>query len=461
MPPLTPSGNTAGESCAFALAVPPYIGAALGRLQNAGFEAYVVGGCVRDALLGVPPHDWDITTAASPREVKRLFAGCRQADTGIRHGTVLVVLDGRPVEITTFRVDGAYSDGRRPDSVSFTHSIREDLARRDFTINACAATGNTLIDPFGGREDAAGRILRCVGDPEQRFQEDALRILRGVRFAATLGFAVEERTRAAMHARAGLLAVVSAERIAQELLRTLTGPFVRPVLLEFRDIIALIVPELVPCMGFDQRSPWHVHDVYTHMLAAVEQAPPDSLLREALFLHDIAKPRCFTADAGGAGHFPGHAAQSAAMAEEILRRLKRPAAETAAVRALVAHHDDFLAPAPGCMRRLLARLGPENAARLLRLRRADILAQNPALAGSRLEELARLEAALRAELAKTPPLTVRDLAVGGGDLMALGIPPGKRMGEILRGLFGLVLDGTAENRREPLLEEAKRLAARL
>lgn len=441
----------------FLLEMPPEIVSALRRLRQAGFEAYAVGGCVRDALLGLPPHDWDIASSAPPAETVRLFAELRQVHAGLKHGTVTVLLGETPVEITTFRVDGAYSDGRRPDRVFYTPSIREDLARRDFTINACAATGETLVDPFCGRADARARLLRCVGDPETRFHEDALRILRGVRFMATLGFSAEERTARAMHGCRGLLSRVSAERVAQELRRALAGAYVRPAFLEFCDVIAAVLPELAPAMGFPQRSRFHIYDVYEHSLAAVEAAPEnDLLLRTALLLHDAAKPQCFSQDARGEGHFYGHAARGAETAQEALRRLKRPNAEIARVGALIRHHDDPLAPS--CARRLLALLGPEDARRLLRMRRADLLAQNPALAPARLDALARTEAALDAALRARSPLSLRDLAVNGRDLLALGVPQGPRVGGLLRRLYGMVLDGALENSRAPLLEAARRLA---
>ncbi len=443
----------------FLLEMPPEVASALRRLRQAGFEAYAVGGCVRDALLGLPPHDWDIAASAPPAETARLFAEFRQVHAGLAHGTVTVLFGETPVEITTFRVDGAYSDGRRPDRVSFTPSIREDLARRDFTINACAATGETLIDPFGGCADARARTLRCVGDPETRFHEDALRILRGVRFAATLGFSAEERTARAMHGCLELLCRVSAERVAQELRRALAGAYVRPAFLEFSDVIAAVLPELGPSMGFSQHSRFHIYDVYEHSLAAVEAAPEnDLLLRTALLLHDAAKPQCFSQDALGEGHFTGHAASSAETAQEALRRLKRPNTEIARVSALIRHHDDPLTPAPSCARRLLARLGPEDARRLLAMRRADLLAQNPALAPDRLCSLAQAEAALDAALRARSPLSLRDLAVNGRDLLALGVPQGPRMGALLRRLYGMVLDGALENRRAPLLDAARRLA---
>lgn len=434
--------------------IPLNIKRALSQLHQAGFEAYVVGGCVRDTFLGKTPHDWDIATSATPHEIRGVFGGYRQIDTGLKHGTVMVVMDGGLVEITTFRVDGEYSDGRRPDNVAFTSSITEDLARRDFTINACAITDTLLIDPFGGREDAKNQLIRCVGDPVKRFTEDALRILRGIRFAAVLDFKVEERTKTAMLACRHLLKNVSQERITAEFCKTLQGMNVKNTLLEFKDILLFILPEVKDMMGFDQHNRYHVYDVYEHSLNAVESIESDLILRTAMFFHDIAKPACFTLDENAAGHFYGHPEMSADMAGKILQRMKFSTAHSHAVIELIKYHDHPLELNSKSVKKLLNKLGEVQFRRLLKVKRADILAQNPVFAKERLKKLDILEGILDEILATNACLSLRDLAVNGDDLILLGIPEGKQIGDVLNRLLEMVLNEEAENSKDALLEEA-------
>ena len=303
--------------------LPAGVSRALTMLESAGFEAFIVGGCVRDALRGITPKDYDITTSALPEETKSVFRDWRVIETGIQHGTITVVMDGMPLEITTYRTEGTYSDNRHPDSVSFTASLREDVARRDFTMNAIAYSPTRgMIDHFGGAEDIRRGIIRCVGDPATRFREDALRMMRGIRFASVLGFAIEKNTAAAIHENKERIPTVSAERIRVELTKLLCGANVKNVLMDWWDVIGTVIPEILPMHGFDQKTPYHIYDVWEHTAVAVSNIPPDPHLRLCALLHDIGKPPSFFTDEKGVGHFYGHPAVSARMTEEILARLK-------------------------------------------------------------------------------------------------------------------------------------------
>lgn len=430
--------------------IPPYAASALDRLTAAGHEAWLVGGCVRDFLLGREPGDYDIAASALPEETEAVFAGARLIETGLKHGTVTVVLEGHPLEITTFRVDGTYADARHPDRVTFTRSLREDAARRDFTVNAMAYHPDRgLWDGFGGQEDLKHRIIRCVGDPETRFREDGLRILRALRFAAVLDFAVEPETERALRRTAPLLGQIAAERLSVELGKLLCGPGAGRVLGDYPDILGVILPELPPMAGFDQKNDHHCYDLLTHTAAAVDSAPPDLILRLTMLLHDIGKPETFTLREDGQGHFYGHAKRSAAMADEILRRLRYPNRIRERVLTLIRCHDAPLEPEAKQVRRRLNKLGEETFFDLLAVRRADTLALALPYR-SRTGTLDELEALARSILAERPCLTLRDLAVDGHDLMALGCQ-GPALGRALRSLLDRVAEGSLPNEREALL----------
>ena len=433
-----------------AFAIPSYARTALDRLTAAGHEAWLVGGCVRDLLLGRTPGDYDITTAALPEETEGVFAGEQLIETGLRHGTVTVVLEGCPLEITTYRVDGTYADARHPDQVTFTRSLREDAARRDFTVNAMAYHPDRgLWDGFGGRADLEKGILRCVGDPETRFREDALRILRAVRFASVLGFTLEPATAEAARRTAPLLGQIAPERLSAELTKLLCGPGAGTVLGEYPDILGEIIPELGPMAGFDQRNLHHCHDLLTHTAAAVDNIPPDPALRLAMLLHDVGKPETFSLGEDGQGHFYGHAKRSVELADAILRRLRYPNHLREKAVTLIRFHDAPLTPDPRPIRRWLNKLGEETFFDLIAVHRADTLALAPAY-HSRTAELDRVEALARDILAEAPCLTLRDLAVDGHDLMALGYA-GPALGAALRSLLDGVLEGDLDNTREALL----------
>ncbi len=429
-------------------------------LEGGGYEAYLVGGCVRDMLLGAATHDWDICTNAAPEAIRRTFAQRRTLDVGARHGTVTVLMPDGPYEVTTYRVDGTYSDGRHPDSVAFTGSLTEDLARRDFTINAMAlpldAAGvpAEVVDPFGGREDLRRRALRCVGEPTRRFREDALRILRAIRFASRLELTVEPATRAAMLAERGLLRRISAERVFAELAETLLTERGWEYLREYRDVLAVILPELEPCFDVAQNNPWHCCDVFEHAMRSVGCAPRELTVRLAMLLHDVGKPACATRGEDGVDHFYGHQELSAKLAESALARLRCPNRLIRDVSELVRLHDVPIEPTERAIRRLLNRLGEEQARRLLRVKRADTLAQSEMAQARKLDELERCGELLEKALAERQAFALRDLAISGNDLLAAGVAPGPEVGKRLQRALDAVLDGTAPNEREALLTAA-------
>lgn len=424
---------------------------ALDRLHQAGYEAWIVGGCVRDLLLGRVPTDYDITTSALPPQTKEVFRDRRVVETGIRHGTVTLLEGGMPLEITTYRVDGTYSDARHPDGVTFTTSLREDAARRDFTVNAMAyAPGLGLRDYFGGQEDLARRLIRAVGDPDRRFQEDALRVLRAIRFASVLDFALEEETAAAARRQAAGLQKVSAERVFQELSKLLCGPKAGQVLLAYPDILGQVIPELLPMVGFDHRNCHHCYDVYTHTAVAVDHVPPQLPLRLAMLLHDIGKPDTFSLGEDGQGHFYGHPRRSVELAEGILLRLRAPKKLREQVLTLVRYHDAQIEEDPARLRRWLHKLGPEGFFALLAIQRGDAAGQAPAYC-TRIERADRLESQARALLAQTPCLTLADLAVNGHDLLQLGYR-GPALGRALQRLLEEVLAGRLANEKAALLQ---------
>ena len=429
--------------------IPSPVREILETLEAAGHRAWCVGGCVRDALLGRIPEDWDVTTAARPEETMALF-GDRAVPTGLRHGTVTVRTAAGGVEVTTLRRDGAYRDHRRPESVAFTDSLEEDLRRRDFTVNAMAADlAGDLYDPLGGRADLAAGVLRCVGDPDRRFDEDALRILRGVRFAAQLGFAIHPDTAAAIHRNRALLGDIAPERIWTELKKLVTGARAAEVLRSYPDVIGVFWPEVLPMVGFDQRNRHHCYDVWEHTLHALAAIPPEVELRLAMLLHDIGKPNCFTVDERGQGHFYGHPAESARLAGEMLRRLRADNATAETVVRLVAWHDKNIPRTRPAIARALGKLGERDLRRLLDVKRADNLAQAPdcrVVQG----EIDRAEAILNQLLAEGACVSLRQLAVNGRDLLGLGLS-GPAVGKALQALLDAVMDGDLPNERQALL----------
>lgn len=451
------------------MVLPENISRALDMLESAGHEAWVVGGCVRDSLMGIIPHDYDITTSALPAETEQVFAGYRLIETGLKHGTVTVLADGSPIEITTYRVDGEYRDSRRPERVTFTRNIRDDVSRRDFTMNGIAYNPKQgYFDEFGGAEDIKAGVIRCIGKPEKRFREDALRILRGLRFSASLGFEIEENTARAMHDTRELLNKISAERVFSELCGLLTGRNshrnIFRVLTEFRDIAAVIIPEFRECTGFVQHSRFHCFDVYEHCVMSAQKAAEISAGSEcrlpltlAMLLHDIGKPQRFTLGEDGEGHFYGHAAVSADIAEDILRRLKCSNALRERVCTIVRYHDVPLSDTDKSVRRLLRKYGLETVRYICLSHICDDSAKTPECAGRCGEWCAVLS---RAEaLAPSCCLTLKDLAVDGKALSGL-MEPSPEMGKALKFLLDEVINGNFPNEREFLLKEAAKYIAK-
>lgn len=435
--------------------MPGYVQNVLTALEAAGYEAWCVGGCVRDLMLGRAPEDWDVTTNALPEATMALF-GSHAFPTGLRHGTVTVREEHRSVEVTTYRVDGDYHDHRRPDTVVFTPSLEEDLRRRDFTVNAMALSlRGDLRDPFGGQADLKAGVLRCVGKPERRFGEDALRILRGLRFAAVLGFAMDPATAAGIHGHRALLKDIAAERIRVELFKLLCGKDAAAVLWEYPDVVGVFWPEILPMVGFDQRNRHHCYDVWEHTLHAVEAVEPEPVLRCAMLLHDVGKPRCFTVDQDGNGHFYGHPEISRELADDMLRRLKCAAAFREMVVRLVEWHDRNIPRTDRGLRRALRALGEEDLRRLILVKRADNLAQAPEYRDTQ-REIDRAEAILDKLVAAAACFSLGQLTVNGRDLAALGLS-GPEIGRTLNALLDKVVDGELPNERTALLEAARKL----
>ena len=437
------------------ITLPPSVLFAIERLESAGFEAYAVGGCVRDSLLGRVPNDWDITTSARPEQTAACFSDLRTIETGIQHGTLTVLVDGEPLEITTYRRDGAYADNRHPISVTFSSHIEDDLSRRDFTVNAMAYhPARGIVDPFGGRADLARSVISCVGDPTTRFCEDGLRILRAIRFASVLGFSIEPETAQAIHNCRHLLSNIAAERIRVELVKLLGGIGAVEILRAYRDVIAEFIPELAACFDFDQNCRYHCFDVFEHTLHALAaERTGDPVTRLAILLHDIGKPHCYTEDEAG-GHFKGHGPIGVELSSRILHRLRFDNATIDAVVRLVDYHDRIFPAEPRAVKRLMQKLSDENILRLMEVQRCDRIGHAAPynVPSPTLEEIPRIMSRLRAEGAC---LSLKTLAVNGADLIALGYRPGPQIGATLNALLDAVIDGRLPNEREALLNEIK------
>lgn len=433
--------------------LPEYIQFCMEKLNNAGYEAYCVGGCVRDFLLGLTPHDYDLCTNAKPETIAEIFADFPQVLTGMKHGTVAVILDHTAVEITTFRTEGGYADHRHPDWVKFVPAVEEDLSRRDFTVNAMAYSPERgIVDPWGGQADLKAGFLRAVGDPATRFREDALRILRGVRFAGRFHLEPEKATYDAMLELAPSLEKIAPERIFDEMNKLL--PIIKlPDLLRYGSIFAAVIPEIAPTIGFDQHSPHHAFDLYTHIAHVTAAVPAEPAIRWAALLHDLGKVRTFTQDATGRGHFYGHAQVGAEMADEILRRLKAPNALREQAVLLIGQHMNYFKPEEALLRRWLSRFGSKTLLQMLAFQRADFggkgVDDNP--------NLDECETIIHKLIEQEGRITLKSLAVSGGDLQKIGIKPGPAMGKILNALLEAVLAGTLPNDHNILLQKAQQM----
>lgn len=435
-------------------------------LQNNGYEAFLVGGCIRDSILGRPIHDYDITTSATPDEMMEVFKDKRIIETGLQHGTITIVINGEGYECTTYRIDGNYSDSRRPDSVAFTRSLEEDLKRRDFTINAMAYNNEAgLIDPFNGMKDMKYHKIRCVGRAEDRFSEDALRILRAIRFASQLGFVVDSDASLNIHKMYKNLENISTERINSEFCKiALSSEFYIQIVL-FREVFSLFIPEIKDMFGFQQNNPYHIYDVWNHTVHAVQayecDCEPDLNSRDlitslAVFFHDIGKPHCYQDGEDGIRHFKGHGKVSANMTDTIMKRLRFDNDTREKVVELVYYHDATFEVGKKYIKRWLNKIGEEQFRRLLNVRRADIKAQADINQETRLQKIDNIGYILEEVLQDDECFSLKDLAVNGKDLITIGYKPGKEIGEVLNNLLDSVISGEYINEKEKLLEIAER-----
>lgn len=422
----------------------------INNLQLHGYEAFAVGGCVRDSILARRPEDWDITTSAKPEEIKRLFR--RTVDTGIEHGTVTVIIGKDSYEVTTYRVDGAYEDGRHPKEVRFTSRLEEDLQRRDFTINTMAYNDDVrLVDVFGGMKDLNHHLIRCVGDPRERFSEDALRILRAVRFSAQLNFPIEPDTAEAIKELAPTLEKISAERIQAELVKLLVSPHPERIRDAYElGITKVILPEWDAMAGVEQNTPHHRYDVAEHTIRAMKYVKRDKILRLTMLFHDMGKPSTKTTDENGRDHFKGHALVSEEIARKVLRRLKFDNETVKTVTRLVCYHDYRMEATPKNVRRAMNRIGVELFPYYLAVRMADAKAQSPYRRREKIENIVAVRKLYQEALLEEDCVTLRQLAVSGRDLMDLGMNPGREIGSMLSELLEYVIDDPKRNEKEIL-----------
>lgn len=431
-------------------------------LQNNGYEAFLVGGCVRDSILGRPIHDYDITTSATPDEMMKVFKDKRIIETGLQHGTITIVIDGEPYEVTTYRIDGNYSDSRRPDSVTFTRSLKEDLKRRDFTINAMAYNDEVgLVDPFNGMEDIKYHKIQCVGKPEDRFSEDALRILRAIRFASQLSFVLEPNTDYILHKMYQNLENISVERINSEFCKIASSSDFCVQMVLYSDVLSLFIPEIKDMFGFQQNNPYHIYDVWNHTVHAVQayecDCEPDLNSRDlitslAVFFHDIGKPHCYQDGEDGIRHFKGHGRVSADMTDEIMKRLRFDNDTREKVVELVYYHDATFEMGKKYIKRWLNKIGEEQFRRLLNVRRADIKAQADLAQETRLQKIDNIGYILEEVLQGDECFSLKDLVVNGKDVMdIMHIKSGKDVGCWLNEILTRVIDGRLKNDREDLI----------
>lgn len=426
----------------------------LDKINAEGFEAYFVGGAVRDFIMDKAFQDIDITTSAHPEEIKRIFSDCNVIDTGIKHGTVTVMYNNRPIEITTFRTELGYEDNRHPDKVVFCKNLSEDLKRRDFTVNSlCIDNKGEIIDIFGGIEDIKSNTLKAIGNAEERFKEDALRILRALRFASVLGFDIDKNTARAIHKCKDLILNVANERIASELRKMITGKNIRNILLEFSDVFSVVIPELAACVGFEQHNFHHKYDVYTHIATVVEASPEKDYIRLAALFHDIGKPLCFSLDENGIGHFYSHAVKSSEIAVNTLKKLRFDNETVNKVQLLVKQHDAYIDEDSKTLKRKLNRFGEQALRDLISLQRADTLGLADEY-HKRLIHFSELEKVLDSIVENNNCFTVKNLDINGNDIIALGLK-GKEIGDALNLLLEAVIDEKVENCKESLINYLK------
>ena len=441
---------------AIKILLPEKVNMIIHTIQAAGFEAYAVGGCVRDSILGRVPDDWDITTSAKPEDIKKLFK--RTIDTGIEHGTVTVMLEAEGFEVTTYRIDGEYEDSRHPKEVTFTSNLREDLRRRDFTINAMAYNDEVgLVDIFEGISDIEKKIIRCVGDAKERFTEDALRMMRAVRFSAQLGYSIDEGTKEAIKELAPTLQKISAERVQVELVKLVTSnnPDYLKIAYE-TGITAIVLPEFDLCMETEQKNPHHMYSVGEHTLWSMKYVERDKVLRLAMLFHDMGKPEAITTDDKGIHHFHGHNELSSQITREVLRRLRFDNDTIHKVERLVYFHDYRPALTDKSVRRFVAKIGKDLFPLYILVQTADVKAQSDYKKEEKLHNIETVNNIFQGILEREECLCLKDLAVTGKDLIDLGIKPGKEIGEILNHLLEMVLENPVLNEKEILLNNLPR-----
>lgn len=422
-------------------------------------KAYVVGGCVRDSIMGREPHDWDICTSASTNEIMSVFKDYEIIPTGLKHGTVTIIVGQESYEITTFRIDGDYLDNRRPSEVIFTDSIEEDLKRRDFTINAMAYNDvEGLLDPFNGKADIERKLIKCVGKAEDRFNEDALRILRALRFASQLGFDIEENTSKAMKSLKENLRNISVERINSELCKAIKGTRFSAIISEYREILVEFIPEFKDTIGFNQNNPYHAYDVFEHTVHALENCPNELVTSLAVLFHDIGKPHCYTDGEDGYRHFKGHGKVSAEITKNILERLRFDNRTCEEVVQLVYYHDATFEVGTKYVKRWLNKIGEEQFHRLLNIRIADIMGQSDAWKTNpeRIDKVHNMRKAFSSVLMEGSCFTLKKLAINGNDLILLGYKQGKELGDMLNSLLQKIIDEELENDRDELLDYVRR-----
>lgn len=423
-------------------------------LNESGYGAYAVGGFVRNSLLGLDVSDIDITTSATPSEMLECFKKFKTYPTGLKHGTVTVNVFGENIEVTTYRIDGEYQDNRHPKSVSFVRDLALDLERRDFTVNAMAYSNGEIVDLFGGQADLKAKIIKCVGNPDERFKEDALRILRALRFASVLGFEIDKETADAAIRNKELLKNVSKERVFQELNKLLLGVGVKDVLLKHREIIFEVIPELKKCDGFEQNSKFHSYDVYTHIANSVANGDRDLTVRWALLLHDIEKPSCYTEDNNGVGHFYGHQKKSAEVAERILKRLKAPNKLISDCYRLIKMHDCKTEITRAEIKKLLSIYGYETLMKLAKVKIGDALAHAEPYGEIRVQGVKEFSKVLKDVIDSKEPYRLKDLKVTGDDVKALGYR-GAEIKEKLALLLDEVIKGNINNDKNELINRLK------
>ena len=437
--------------------LPSYAKKAIDILENAGFDAYIVGGCVRDTLLSRTASDYDITTNALPQQTALIFSSYNVIDTGLKHGTLTVIIDKTPIEITTYRVDGEYKDNRRPESVFFTNKIEQDLSRRDFTVNAMAySPKNGIIDCFGGKSDLEKKIIRCVGDADKRFGEDALRILRAMRFAAVLEFEIADNTAKSIHKNKNLLKNISAERIQAEFFKLICGKNAVKIINEYKDVLSVFIPQIIPMFGFKQHSKYHFLDVWHHSLCALESTAPKPALRLAALFHDIGKPDAFTIDDEGFGHFYSHAKFSIEHTRSILNSLKCDNATKNRVLTLIKYHDAVIHPTKKSVKKWLGKLGEDMFFELMELQSADTHAHAKQFVDERLSQIARIKSLAEEIINEGECFSLRDLAVNGKDMIEAGFV-NAQIGQALSLLLDKVINGEIDNNKDVLIKKAKEI----